>query len=137
MMDQLLVSLAGLSAFALYFSLAVGLLLLFVLLYAALTPQAEWRLIKANNSAAAIAFGGAVLGFAVALASAAVHAVSLLDFALWALIGLVAQLLAFAAVRLLLRGLPGRISAGELASGIILACFALAIGLLNAACMSY
>ncbi len=137
MMDQLLVSLAGLSAFALYFSLAVGLLLLFVLLYAALTPQAEWRLIKANNSAAAIAFGGAVLGFAVALASAAVHAVSLLDFALWALIGLVAQLLAFAVVRLLLRGLPGRISAGELASGIILACFALAIGLLNAACMSY
>lgn len=137
MMDQLLVSLAGLSAFVLYFSLAVGLLLLFVLLYAALTPQAEWRLIKANNSAAAIAFGGAVLGFAVALASAAVHAVSLLDFALWALIGLVAQLLAFAVVRLLLRGLPGRISAGELASGIILACFALAIGLLNAACMSY
>lgn len=136
-MDQLLVSLAGLSAFALYFALAVGLLLLFVVLYAALTPQAEWQLIKANNSAAAVAFGGAVLGFAVALGSAAVHAVSLLDFALWALIGLVAQLLAFAVVRLLLRGLPGRISSGELASGIILACFALAIGLLNAACMSY
>lgn len=136
-MDQLLVSLAGLSAFALYFSLAVGLLLLFVVLYATLTPQAEWRLIKANNSAAAVAFGGAVLGFAVALASAAIHAVSLFDFALWAFIGLVAQLLAFALMRVLLRDLPGRISSGELASGIILACFALAIGLLNAACMSY
>nr|WP_217645574.1 DUF350 domain-containing protein [Oceanisphaera psychrotolerans] len=96
-MDALLTSLSGLGPFLLYFSLSILMLLLFKWLYVLVTPWDEWKLIKENqNLAAAIALVGAFVGFSLAVASAAANSVSLLDFAVWGLIALVAQLLAFA-----------------------------------------
>lgn len=135
-MSGLLIALGN---FALYFLLAVVLLLVFKWLYTWVTPHDEWQLIKnEQNMAAAIGFSGAIIGFALALASAAAHSVSLLDFAVWGGVGLLAQLLAFLLVRfLVMPKLIEKIKANDMAAGSVLGATSVAVGLLNAACMTY
>jgi len=137
MLDTALTSLAGLPAFAAYFALAVILLLLFIRIYSWVTPHDEFGLIRANNAAAAIAFGGALLGFAWPLASAITHSMSLLDCAIWGAVALVVQLIAFFFSCIALKPLPQRIRDGELSAGLFSACCSVAIGMLNAAAMTY
>ena len=125
--------------FAAYFSLALILLIVFKYVYAFVTPHDEWKLIKEDqNTAAAIGLGGAVLGFAIALSGAATNSVSLVDFITWGVIALIAQALAFAVVRFVfMPKIVGRIEAGEISAGIMLAATNVSVGLLNAACMTY
>lgn len=137
MLDTALNSLHGLTAFATYFALALLLLLVFVRCYTWLTPHDEFGLIRANNAAAAIAFAGAFIGFAWPLSSAITNSLSLLDCAIWGAVALLVQLIAFFISSLLLKQLPKRISDGEVAAGIFSAGCSIAIGMLNAASMSY
>ncbi|WP_445766264.1 DUF350 domain-containing protein [Rheinheimera sp.] len=137
MLDTAFTSLAGLPAFAAYFALAIVLLLLFVRLYTWVTPHDEFGLIRANNAAAAIAFAGAIIGFAWPLASAITHSMSLLDCAIWGGVALVVQVLTFVISSAALKQLPQRITQGELAAGIFSAGCSVTVGMLNAACMSY
>ena len=137
MLDTALTSLAGLPAFAAYFALAIVLLLLFVRLYTWVTPHDEFGLIRANNPAAAVAFAGAIIGFAWPLASAITHSMSLLDCAIWGGVALVVQVLTFVISSAALKQLPQRITQGELAAGIYSAACSVTVGMLNAACMSY
>lgn len=130
-------SLAGLPAFLSYFGVGVGLLVLFCAIYVQLTPHREFALIRANKSAATLAFGGSLLGFCLPLHAAITHSVSLIDCAIWGAIALVVQLLAFFAVRLFIGNLSGRIANNEIAAGGFLAAVSLGVGLLNAASMSY
>jgi putative membrane protein len=133
----LLDSLQGFPSFLAYLALALVLLVLFGFLYSAVTPHREFKLIQQNQPAAAIAFGGALVGFVLPLSSAISNSVSLLDCALWGFIALVVQLLVWFFLRLVLRDLPQRITQGELAAGIFAAFVAIAVGLLNAACMTW
>lgn len=135
MLDALTGYLAGLPAFIAYFATGLGLTIAFAVIYSWLTPHHEWRLIRANVPAAALAFGGSLLGFVLPLASAIVHSVSLLDCLTWGLVALVAQLATFGVLRLLLPGLPERITNNEIASGSFVALASIAVGLLNAASM--
>ncbi|WP_298444493.1 DUF350 domain-containing protein [uncultured Ferrimonas sp.] len=129
---------AGLSAFLGYFASGVVAIALFKLIYAFITPFDEWALIKAGNNAAALSLGGALLGYTIALASAVSHSVTYVDFATWAAVALLAQLLAFAVVRFaLLTDIVAKIEDNHLASAIVLASINISIGVLNAACMSY
>ncbi|MEO8670808.1 MAG: DUF350 domain-containing protein [Tahibacter sp.] len=137
MSDTLLRYLDGLPAFLSYFGIAVALTLLFGFVYVSLTPHAEFALIKENKPAAAIAFGGAIIGFALPLHAAITHSVNLIDCVLWGVIALIVQIFAFFAVRLILRDLPDRIARDERAAGIFAASVSIAIGLLNAASMTY
>ena len=137
MLDTAFTSLAGLPAFAAYFALAIVLLLLFVRLYTWVTPHDEFGLIRANNAAAAIAFAGAIIGFAWPLASAITHSMSLLDCAIWGGVALVVQVLTFVISSAALKQLPQRITQGELAAGMYSAACSVTVGMLNAACMSY
>jgi len=130
-------SLAGLPAFLSYFAAAAGLLAVFLSLYLWITPYHEIRLIREGNAAAAASLSGAMIGFVFPLASAITHSVSLIDMAIWGLIALLIQLLAYLAARLLLPNLARDIPAGQIASGVFLAALSLTIGLLNAACMTY
>lgn len=130
-------SLTGLPAFLSYFAAAIGLLAVFLLAYLWITPYREISLIREGNAAAAASLSGAMIGFVLPLASAIVHSVSLLDMAVWGLIALIIQLLAYLAARLLLPNLAHSIPGGQIASGVFLAALSLAIGLLNAACMTY
>ena len=137
MLDTALHSLAGVPYFALYFVLAAVLLLVFARIYSWVTPHHEFDLIRANNSAAAIAFGGALIGFSIPLSSAITHSMSLLDCAIWGAVALVVQVMTFFVVRLTLKQLPNRIQQGELAAGIFSAACSIAVGMLNSASMSY
>ena len=138
-MEALITSLSGLGPFLLYFSLSILMLLLFKWVYVLVTPYDEWKLIKEEqNLAAAIALVGAFVGFSLAVASAAANSVSLLDFAVWGLIALVAQLLAFVLVRLVfLPKITARINDGQVSAGAVVGGLSVAVGLLNAACMTY
>lgn len=135
MPDAIAFYLAGLPAFVLYFGLGALLLVLFGLIYTTLTPHREWRLIHANVPAAALAFGGSLLGFVLPLASAMRESVSLFDFLLWALVALLVQLVTFCLLRLLVPDLGRRISDNEMASAILVALVSVAVGVLNAAAM--
>ncbi|MBZ6066525.1 DUF350 domain-containing protein [Aeromonas schubertii] len=137
MPPSLLGSLSGLLPFLVYFLLAMVLLGCFVRLYTWLTPHHEFVLIRGGNMAAALAFSGALLGFALPLSSAISHSLSLLDCAIWGAIALMVQVAAFMVMRLWLKDLCERIARGEMASAILLAAISLAVGLLNAACMTY
>ena len=125
--------------FVVYFFGSLAALLVFKAVYSRITPQDEWKLIKEDkNTAAAIGFGGSIVGFAIAVSGVVSNSVSVVDFAVWAVIALVAQTVAFAIVRFIfMPAIVKRIEEGEVSAGIILASVSIAVGLLNAACMTY
>jgi putative membrane protein len=137
MLATTLSSLNGIPPFLAYFAVAIALVLIFVRIYTWVTPHDELALIKANNMAAALAFGGAMIGFALPLSSAITHSLSLLDCAVWGAVALIVQVLTFVVLRVVIKQLPERITHGEVATGSFVAATAIAVGLINAACMSY
>ncbi|MFQ3234661.1 MAG: putative membrane protein [Paraglaciecola sp.] len=138
-MDTIINSISGLGRFALYFGVAILLLFIFKVVYAFVTPHDEWKLVKEDkNLAAAIGFGGAVIGFSLALASAVANSASLTDFIIWGIVAIIAQALAFALLRFtFMPKIAQRIIDNEVSAGTILAAMSVAVGLLNAACMTY
>jgi putative membrane protein len=130
-------SLAGVGSFLGYFGAAVLLLVLFTLIYGRVTPYPEFRLIREGKVAPAVSFTGAVLGFVAPLASAISHSIALLDMIVWAVVALVIQIAVFLVLRLIFADLCGKIADDGLAAAILLGGASLAVGLLNAACMTY
>lgn len=109
----------------------------FKLIYQVATPYNERNLIRGGNVAAAITLGAALLGYVLPLASALEHTVSLMEFAAWALLAGVIQIVTFTVVRMVvMRDFSERITRGELAAAIYMASISLGVGLLNAASMS-
>ncbi|MEZ8143342.1 hypothetical protein A1OO_09870 [Enterovibrio norvegicus FF-33] len=138
-MSQLELSLASLGSFALYLGLSILFLMIFKFVYIRITPYDEWQLLKEeNNIAAALTLSGAFIGYSLAIASAASNSVNLLDFAIWGVVALVAQILAFLIVRYgFMPKLVERIQNNEIPAGIVMGSMSISIGLLNAACMTY
>lgn len=138
-MDAVLTSISGLSNFALYFAVSIILLFVFKIIYAFVTPHDEWELVKVQkNQAAAIGFGGAMIGFSIALAGAVANSEFLIDFIVWGVVAIIAQSLAFALLRFtFMPKIAERIDKNEISAGTILASVSISVGLLNAACMSY
>jgi len=130
-------SLAGLPSFLVYFVLGLGLLVAFLAVYGRATPYDERALIREGNVAAAISLSGAILGFMLPLASAIAHSVNVIDMLVWGVIALVVQVAVFVVVSRALPHFTEAIRAGKVAAATLLAGFAIAIGLLNAACMTY
>lgn len=130
-------SVQTLGAFLTYFGSAVAVTLVFVRIYVSITPYREFQLIKDGNPAAATSFSGALIGFVLPLASAIINSVSLLDMLVWAVVALLVQLIALLFVRLVTPGVFREIQAGRIASAILLAGVSVALGILNAACMTY
>jgi putative membrane protein len=137
MKSSLLASLSGLLDFCSYFGTAVGFVLVFCVVYCTVTPYDELKLIRTGNTSAAISFGGALIGFILPLYSVITHSVSFIDMLIWALIALLVQLAVFEVVRLIFRDLSKEIENNHTAAATFLAFFSVAIGLLNAACMTY
>ena len=127
----------GLPDFAAYFGMVLGFMVLYVVLYLYATPHREITLIRGDNLPAAVVLAGALLGFAVPLASALRIASGLLDVAAWAFMALVAQLVAYALVALVLKDFSKRINRGEMAAAVLAASIHLGVGLLNSAAMSF
>ncbi len=129
--------LTNLPAFFVYFAVALGLFGAFVFIYLHLTPYPELKLIRQGNLSAALALLGSMLGFALPLASAIAHSVSLLDMLVWGLVALVVQALVYLLVSRLLPELRAGIGEDSTAHGLFLGGTALCVGLINAACMVY
>lgn len=128
---------AGALNFALAFLAAGGFTLIFKALYQAITPHNEGKLIREGNAAAALALGGAILGYVIPLASALAHTVTLPEFVAWAALAAVIQIVTFWAVRrLALPDLSARIERGEISAAIYVVMISLAVGVINAACMT-
>jgi len=123
--------------FLLYFGVALVFQAVFIALYMAVTPHHEVALIKKGNAAAAISLGGAVLGFTLPLASVIIHSVSLVDMAVWSVVALLVQLAVYRLVDFLLREISRHIEEGNIAAATTLAVASLAIGMVNAASMTY
>jgi putative membrane protein len=127
----------GVLAFFAYFFGSVGYVLLFCALYTRLTPHDEFDLIvRQHNAAAGLAFGGALLGFSLALAGAIHNTRSIPEFAIWGLIALVSQFAAYGIARLLHPGLPNAIEKNAMASAYWSAAVSVSSGVIAAACMS-
>lgn len=133
----MLESVAGLPAFLGYFVIGLAAYGVFGVIYTRLTPQKEVELIRAGNLAAVTAFLGALIGFSLPLASAVAHSVSIVDYLIWVVIGILAQILAFYIANFTMRNLHEKISYGDIAAGLWGGGIALVIGILNAACMTY
>lgn len=128
---------SGLVNFAAYFSSSILLLVVFAFIYSHVTPYREFTLIAAGNDAAAYSLAGALVGFALPLASAISHSVSLSDMLLWGAVALLVQIMTFLVVRLIFPQIVADIPANKVSKGIFLGTVAIAVGILNAACMSY
>lgn len=120
-----------------YFIAQIVLVGAFLGIYAMVTPYREVGLIRAGNSAAAIAMVGTVCGFSLALNSIAAHSGSVLDLVVWGVVALGSQVLAYLGVTLLLPGFRAGIEAGKLAYGITLGGLSVAMGLINAGSLTY
>jgi putative membrane protein len=112
-------------------------LTLFTVVYVAVTPHKEFALIRAGNTAAAVSLSGAVIGFVLPLASVIVNSLNLIDTLVWGAVALVVQIMVFLIARVLIPGLPKAIEEGQVATAWMLAAFSIAVGVLNAACMTY
>src|SRR5574344_2657649 len=123
-----------------FFITAVILVVAFLYLYAIVTPYDDYNLIfEGNNIAAALGFGGAIIGVSIPLYSALVYCVSYIDFAIWGIIAILIQLI-FAFIVTRLNGkysFKSKIVQGVIPVGILMAFLSIAIGLLNAGSMSY
>jgi len=136
-MESLEILLGGIGDFILYFGVSLIVLMLFLVTYTLVTPWDDWGLVKQRNGAAACALTGALIGFSIALGSAASNSISLADYAVWAVIALLAQIIAYRIVRLFMPLISQRIEANEWPAGIVLGGTSIAIGILNAASMTY
>jgi putative membrane protein len=130
-------SLSGLADFLIFFVIAVALVALFLGVYTIATAHNEFALIRRNVISAAVALGFSLVGFALPLGSAIVHAQSVFDCLIWGLVALAVQIIAYWLVRLVLPNLSERIAAGEMAAALFLGAASLSAGILNAAAMTY
>ncbi len=134
---MLLHSLQGLPAFAAYFVLAIALCAIYVVIYTRVTPFNEYDLIvRQHNASAGLALGMSLVGFAIPLASAIAHATSLLDCAVWGLVALLVQIVAYVLARLGHPAISTAIEQNALASALWLGFVSITAGILSAACMS-
>ena len=136
-MRQVFDSFAGFDDFLVYLAAALVLLGLFVAIYVRVTPYREVALIREGNMAAACSLSGSLMGFVIPLAAAVEHSVSLVDMAIWGLIAMLVQLAAYVAVKLMIPTIARDIPDNRVAQGLFLGVVSIAVGVLDAACMSY
>ena len=128
--------LENLSEFLLFFVVAAVLTIIFVVIYTRITRHNEIALIKQNSTAAAAAFSGSLIGFALPLASTMINSVTIAEMVLWGLVALIVQVLVYLLIRLPMPRVSKRIEDGEVAAGIWLGAWSVVAGILNAASMT-
>ncbi|MDF2811832.1 MAG: hypothetical protein K0S56_2863, partial [Microvirga sp.] len=109
-------TLAGLLDFIILFVIATALIALYLAIYTLATMHNEFALIRHNVISAATALGFSLVGFALPLASAIVHAQTIVDCLIWGLVALAVQILVYWLVRIVMPNLSLRIAKGEMAA---------------------
>ena len=122
--------------YTLYLLSGLFLLFSFAVIYVRITPYAELQLIRAGHTAAALSLGGAMVGFALTLASSAIYHSSLLGFWGWAVASMLVQLVGYLVMSRIIPNIKDHLEANNSAVGGLMGAVALSIGILNAACLS-
>jgi putative membrane protein len=117
------------------FGIVLGLLIIGILIYMAVTPFHERELMRQGNAAAATVLGGALVALAIPLSALLATTGGLLDILVWGIVAVVLQLVTVTVVSLLMRGMRHMIDAGQVAAAIPVVAAQISIGLLNAAAM--
>jgi putative membrane protein len=135
--------------FLAYLGVTLPILLFGILAFMVTTPYNEYKLIREGadsddprkmNAAKAAAhdLGGKVIGLAIVLASAVFHSVSLLDLAMWGILGIIFQVVVFYIFELVTPfRVVSEIPKGNVSVGIFASRLSVATGLLMAALISY
>jgi putative membrane protein len=128
--------LSGLPILLLHFTLTLLMLALGAVIYVMITPYHEVDLIKQGNVAAAISFGGVLVGLALPLAMNMAGSVNAFDILVFGAVAIILQLLAYRLTDIVLKDLPKRIKSGEISAAITLVALKLSISVINAAAVS-
>lgn len=136
MSDPFFAHFLSLPSFFLYFSVCLLLLGVFLIIYTWITPHNEFVLIRAGNATAAVALGGAIIGFALPIAAVVIYSLNIVDMGIWGMIALMIQVLLYLVLRWFFPYFSKMINEDKLGIGIFSASLSIAIGLLNAACMT-
>lgn len=122
--------------YVLHLATAIALVLAFFVVYTRVTPYDEVLLIRQGNCAAAVSLGGTLLGFSVTIASALMHTDDYYEFAGWAALAMLIQVLVFVIATRLLRMSKDQIENNNMGFGTLLGAISLSIGLINAGSIS-
>jgi putative membrane protein len=136
MAEELNNFLTDLPDFLAFFVVSLLLMAVFVAVYTSITRHSEIKLIKENSVAAAVAFSGSMIGFALPLASAMINSRTIFEMIFWGVVALIVQIVVYLLVRLPMPRVSERIENNEIAAGIWLGASSLVAGILNAASMT-
>jgi putative membrane protein len=109
--------------------------IVYLLVYTRVTPHDEFGLIGKNVPGVAISWAEPAW-FCAAGRERRCHAADIVDCAIWSLIALAVQIVAYYVAQIPVSDLAKRIAAGELAAAIWLGLASLTAGLLSAAAMT-
>lgn len=129
-------ALRAMPAFVAQFGVTVLMLVGGVLIYQAVTPLKEAKLIRDNNAAAGLAFGAAIISLAMPLGMCLARSVGIADIVVWSVVALVVQLGTFFVASFLFRDMVQRIERGEMASAVALGATHVGVGIINAAAIA-
>jgi putative membrane protein len=115
---------------------SLALLVLGAAIYALLSPHREIGRIRDGNAAAAVSFGGVLVGLAIPLAVSLAASASLPELAIWGAAVTLVQLLLYRIADFVLRGLPERIGDGDVSAAVLLVAARLATSVLVAAAVA-
>ena len=116
--------------------ISLVLLVIGAVIYAILTPYREIQEIRDGNAAAAVSYGGVLVGLAIPLAVSLTASTSLQELAIWGGAITLVQLLVFRITDFVLKGLPQRVEEGEVSAAVLLVAAKLACALLLAAAVA-
>lgn len=129
----------GIQQFLLYLSymgVAIAMIVLFTIIYTKITPIRELRLIREGCIAAALSFGGALLGFCLTLASSISHADTIITFVVWGFCSAIVQLIVYFIVVKTVPNANVELENNNIAVGSLFCAISLSIGIINAACLT-
>lgn len=125
--------------YLMYFGVSIGLLIAGIIIFVYTTKTKEFALIGQGNKAAGIVVAGRTIGLAIILNSAIANSISLGDLSIWALVGIVTQVVANYLVEVLTPkfNVEEALEKDNVAVGIALAGMFISIGLIIAGCLTY
>lgn len=125
--------------YLIYFGLSVTLMAVGIVIFIYTTKTKEFALIGQGNKAAGIVVAGRTIGLAIVLYSAIANSVSLADLAMWAIVGIVTQVIANYLVEVLTPSFNVKeaLEKGNIAVAIALFGMFVSISLIIAGCLTY
>ncbi|MBF6650033.1 DUF350 domain-containing protein [Methylobacter sp. BlB1] len=107
---------------SLYYGSAILIFLIFIGIYACITPYRELIEIRNNrNAAAAVALSGGMIGFSLPVVSLIANSANLIDFFAWGTMTSVVQIVTFFLVAIVFRDNQERIKECDIIIAVILA----------------